>query len=297
MNIDKWYGNALKEVRIFGSREVNKRTGVECEAAPGLTFQTDLLESGFPLLSLRKLPIKNFVAEQMWFLGGEDRVQWLSQHTKIWDSFAEADGRVTSAYGKRWRRHFALPEELQKWSHGKIVSDRKLDQLEAVLEKLESDPSSRQGVVMMWDPTEDLLVPQKNVPCPYTFTLNIIGRRLHLHLVVRSNDMVLGFPTDVAGFALLQMVLAQRLGVKPGTYTHSISNAHVYANHYDAANTMVERWGETEVDPITPIRFSLPEDSYERARRLDEHWLREVVDAISPQYLPHPAISGLLISK
>src|SRR5438445_673014 len=80
---------------------------------------------------------------------------------------------------------------------------------------LETDPSSRQGVVVAWDPGADGLEPQqtrKNVPCPYTFTVNIIGGALHLHNILRSNDMMLGCPTDVAGFALLQRILAARLG-------------------------------------------------------------------------------------
>ena len=62
---------------------------------------------------------------------------------------------------------------------------------------------------------------------------------LHLHNIVRSNDLMLGCPADVAGFALLQRMLAARLGLAVGKYTHSISNAHIYDLHFEAARELM----------------------------------------------------------
>jgi thymidylate synthase len=59
------------------------------------------------LLTLRKIPIKIFVAEQMWFLMGEnDPNIFLKKFTSIWDDFTEEDGTVKAAYGYRWRKYF-----------------------------------------------------------------------------------------------------------------------------------------------------------------------------------------------
>lgn len=281
MNVNVFYADIIRRILREGSREVNRRTRVECAAVPGVTFQTDLLSEGFPLLSLRKIPVKNFVAEQMWFLSGTDRIEWLSSHTKIWDAFSEEDGTVTSAYGKRWRGWFKN-------------SFHAVDQIAVVLEKLKADPTSRHGVVLSWDPGYDLIHAQKNVPCPCMFTLMIIGGRLHMHLTVRSNDMVLGFPTDAAGFAFLQHVLAQELGVPVGTYTHSISNSHIYANHYVAAEEMAKRYAGFEY--YFPMGIYLPEQAYRRAQELDEFFLDEVVAGIESEYEPEPAIKGLVIA-
>ena len=64
--------------------------------------------------------------------------------------------------------------------------------------------------------------------------------------------MILGFPHDVAGFALLQRILAGHLGVKVGRYTHSISHAHIYDIHYQAARELVKRrsqHGKIKLEP------------------------------------------------
>jgi thymidylate synthase len=108
--------------------------------------------------------------------------------------------------------------------------------------------------------------------------------------VVRSNDMILGFPHDVAGFSLLQCMLAQRLGVKPGVYTHIIANAHIYDNHYDAAKEMIKR-------PVShkKIKVILPKNSFERAEKKDHQLVEEISNYFQEQYKPSPPIKGLRI--
>lgn len=258
-----------------GVRETNQRTNHETAALPGLTFSIDIEKQGFPLLAVRKIPTKIFIAEQVWFVSGARKPEdFLRDFTRIWDDFTNPGDVVTVAYGYRWRRHFGR------------------DQLGMLVDLLEKDPSSRHGVVVTWDPSGDGLggVSKGNVPCPYSFTVNIIGGKLNLMNVVRSNDMILGFPHDVAGFALLQCMLAQRLGVKPGTYTHTIANAHVYDIHYDAAKEMISRKPSSK-----PIKLSLPEGSYKRAEDKDHTLVEEINDALTAQYKPGEAIKGLRI--
>lgn len=249
MKIDKWYKEILRELNQQ-EFELNERTGIKTKSLPGITFRTDLEKDGFPLLALRKIS-KAFIAEQLWFISGSNDTKQLQ--TRIWDYFAEDDGTVSSAYGYRWRKHFNV------------------DQLQIVIDKLQNNKSDRHGVIMMWSPEEDLTIKQKNVPCPFTFTLNIIDNRLHLHLVVRSNDMILGFPTDVAGFALLQMIIAQELGVKPGIYTHSISNCHYYENQQESVDIMLKR-------PVSDekVRAVLPSKTFKRAEALDTMLKNEI---------------------
>ncbi len=277
MNVfDQRYQEMLVNIMDNGIREKNERTNRETAAIPGLTFSIDIEKEGFPLLTLRKIPIKMFVAEQVWFLSGARKpADFLRDYTKIWDHFTNPGDVVTVAYGYRWRKHFGR------------------DQIGKLIALLAEDPSSRHGVVITWDAAHDGLggVAKKNVPCPYTFTVNIIGGRLHLHNIVRSNDMVLGFPADVAGFALLQCILAQKLGVQPGIYTHSISNAHIYDNHYDGAKEMISRTHEHK-----PIVATLPENTFDRSENKDRAVTDEMISILEKQYDPLPAIKGLLIS-
>lgn len=273
---DEIYQGILKDITSRGIAEVNARTNHETKALPGVHFSIDLEKDGFPLLTLRKIPIPMFVAEQVWFITGARKPEiFLRQFTKIWDMFTNPGDVVTVAYGYRWRKHFGR------------------DQLGLLIKLLKDDPSSRHGVVVTWDPAQDGLggAIKKNVPCPYTFTVNIIGGRLNLHNMVRSNDIVLGFPADVAGFALLAHFLAQKLGVKPGVYSHSISNAHIYDNHYFAAEEMMRRKNDHK-----KIVLELPKNAFDRAEKQDVKLVKEIVENLEKQYQPLEAIKGLKIA-
>ncbi|KKU65468.1 MAG: Thymidylate synthase [Parcubacteria group bacterium GW2011_GWA2_47_16] len=273
--LDEIYQGILRDIMTNGIAEINARTKHETKALPGVHFTTDLEKDGFPLLTLRKIPIPMFVAEQVWFITGARKPEiFLRQFTKIWDMFTNPGDVVTVAYGYRWRKHFGR------------------DQLGLLIKLLKADPSSRHGVVVTWDPAQDGLggAIKKNVPCPYTFTVNIIGGRLNLHNIVRSNDVILGFPSDVAGFALLAYILAQKLGVRPGFYSHSISNAHVYDTHYFAAEELMKRKNDHK-----KIALTLPKNAFDRAEKQDVKLVQEIVENLTGQYQPLEPIKGLKI--
>ena len=270
---DAQYREALTDIMNRGFEEFNERTGHKTKALPGITFQ---LDAGFPLLTLRKIPVKLFVAEQIWFIMGSRRPdEFVNKFTPIWKDFTEPDGTVAAAYGYRCRHYFGR------------------DQLGDLMKLLEKEPGSRHGVVMTWDPTDDGLgtgTPKKNVPCPFVFTVNVVGNKLHLHNVIRSNDMMLGCPHDVAGFAFLQAILAAKLGLKTGTLTHTISNAHIYDIHYLQARELIDR-----VNDHGDVFFEAQPDYFDRAERGDETLVEEAAKLISDQYNPMGPIAGLKI--
>jgi len=273
---DQIYQKMIKSMMEDGIEEYSERTKLHTKALPGVHFQLNPEEDGFPLLTLREIPIVGPIAEQIWFISGSRKPEeFLRQFTKIWDAFTNPNDVVTVAYGYRWRKHFGR------------------DQIGKLIELLESEPSSRHGVIIAWDPSQDGLsvVKKANVPCPYTFTVNIIGGKLHFHNMVRSNDMILGFPFDVAGFCFLQYILAQKLGVEVGAYSHSISNAHIYENHYHAAEEMIKRENEHP-----PMKLKLPENTFERAEKQDPQIVIDITEQLKNQYKPMPKITGLRIA-
>jgi thymidylate synthase len=278
---DTIYQNLIKKILEEGIEELNERTGHKIKILPGATFQIDVEKEGFPLLTLRKNPIKSPIAEQVWFITGDKDTEFLRTYTKMWDQFIEKDGTISSAYGYRWRHHFGR------------------DQLGQLIKHLQQEPHSRQGVVITWDPGDDGLYGKelkatykKNVPCPFAFTVNIIGGRLHLHNIIRSNDMMLGCPFDTFGFCLLMYTLAQKLGVKPGVYTHTISNAHIYDTHYEGAKELIQR---TNAHPnVFPV---LPLDIFDRAEKKDMALVDEIYQAFIPYFNPSEPIMGLDIVK
>lgn len=271
---DFQYREAIAQIMDHGYEIPNPWSGRTTKMLPGITLRVDVSES-FPLLTLRKIPLKLFVAEQVWYLMGENRPDWLRTYTKIWDDFLEEDGTVKAAYGYRWRHHFGR------------------DQIASLIDHLTQNPHSRHAVVVTWDPADDGLAvdTKKNLPCPYTFTVNIAGGKLHLHNIVRSNDMILGCPHDVAGFALLQCLLAERLGVEPGIYTHSISNAHIYDNHFDGAREIVNREHD---HPF--VKFTAPSGAFHRATQGDGTLVDEIFQQLKSQYQPMEPIENLKIT-
>lgn len=274
---DQTYQDILKNIMKNGIEETSLRQGVKTKAIPGIHFSHDIEKDGFPLLTLRKIPIKMFVAEQIWFLSGARKPEdFLRDYTKIWDIFTNPNDVVTVAYGYRWRKHFGR------------------DQIKLLVDLLKKEPSSRHGVVMAWDPSGDglSLFKKANVPCPFSFVVNIIGGRLNLHNIMRSNDMYLGTPADVSGFALLQCILAQKLGVKPGIYSHSVSNAHIYENQYDAVKELLKRKNNHK-----KINITLPKNSFDRAEKKDKKLAEEIIASFEKQYKPMEAIKGVLIMK
>ncbi len=279
---DEIYQGMLKKIMTEGEDELNKskqagseRATYYTRAIPGMHFSIDIEKDGFPLLTLRKIPIKVFVAEQVWFIMGSRKPEdFLREYTKIWDAFTNPGDVVTVAYGYRWRKHFGR------------------DQLQLLIDLLRAEPGSRHGVVVTWDPAQDGLSLQKkkNVPCPYTFTVNVIGGRVHLHNIVRSNDMILGAPHDIAGFALLQCIIAQELGLKPGIYSHSISNAHIYDSHFAAAEEIIKRTSDHK-----KIVLELPEKTYKCIEKRVPGVVEKIIENLTSQYQPLEAIPGIKI--
>jgi len=272
---DTWYQQLINNILINGVEEINERTGFKTKIITGVSgsFRT---ADGFPALTLRKIPVKLFVAEQVWYLQGKRELDFFQQFSKIWDDFKDDDGNtVESGYGYRWRNFF------------------KRDQIEGLVTMLQNEPSSRQGVVITWDPNTDGLASakKKNVPCVPMFVVNIVGGELNLHFLFRSNDVMLGLPHDMAGFALLQLILAQKLGVKPGWLYYSGTHCHIYENHYEQAGDLASR-----TQHHAEIILNLPENSYERAIAEDASLVEEITENILLQYQPLGKVKPMKIA-
>lgn len=278
-DFDKKYQTLVKKIMSEGVEEYNERTGHKTKSIFGYQYDFDL-EKEFPLLTLRRIPVKLFIAEQIWFISGSNRPdEFLNNHTSIWKDFTESDGTISAAYGYRWRKHF------------------KRDQLGQLIKHLKAEPHSRQGVVMMWDPSDDGLygsgligVYKKNAPCPFCMVFNIIKDKLNLHLFIRSNDIMLGGPHDVAGFALLEYILAAKMGLRPGKLVVSTTNAHIYDIHYAGAEEIIRRKNNHN-----PIKFTAKPDYFDRAEKQDDSLVGEIFQQLKSQYNPLDKIEGLKI--
>lgn len=273
--INTFYKNLVTEIMNNGIEETNFRTGYKTKIVTGInaTFQP---ADNFPLLTLRKIPLKLFIAEMIWYLQGVKELDFFQQYSKIWDDFMEEGNVAESGYGYRWRNHFGR------------------DQITSLVNTLIADPSSRQGVVVTWDANNDGLdsAPKKNVPCVPMWVANIVGGKLNLHFTFRSNDVMLGMPHDIAGFAILQAILAQKLNVKIGKLHYSGIHCHIYQNHYAQAGELLKR----DLLSDNNIKLALPPKSYERAMAGDLELVSEIYESLKAQYDPLPSLGKMQIA-
>lgn len=181
---------------------------------------------------LRRIRPRVAAAELAWTLQGTTSLAWLERHTRMWTDFADGidqDGErfVSAAYGYRWRRHFGR------------------DQLACLLDALVDDPTSKQQVVLAWDPSMDGLghYHARNVPCPLGFQVTVIAGRLNVIVYQRASDAVIGLAYDSAMYGLLLHALvnslrARGLQVRPGSLSMMLGHAHVYEPQFEIARHM-----------------------------------------------------------
>ena len=86
-------------------------------------------------------------------------------------------------------------------------------------------------------------------------------------------------PFNVASYALLTHMMAQVTGLEPGTFVHTLGDAHLYLNHLEQADLQLSRTPyELPRLELRPDRKSVTEFRYEDIRLID--------------YRAHPAIAA-----
>ena len=102
----------------------------------------------------------------------------------------------------------------------------KNDQIEYVINKLNSSPLSRRCVISLWNPYIDQKV--KDVPCLNHIGFQKRGDNLYMSVLFRSNDIYLAFHSNALGLINLGEIVAEKTNSILKTYTHYIYNAHIY---------------------------------------------------------------------
>lgn len=58
-------------------------------------------------------------------------------------------------------------------------------------------------------------------------------------MIEKNNDVGRSF--NIASYALLTMMVAQVVGLKPGEFVHTFGDTHIYANHMQQARLQMTR--------------------------------------------------------
>lgn len=197
------------------------------------------------------------LGEFLWYMSGSNSLDFINYYIPgVYESESE-NGVVHSGYGDRLFERFGV------------------NQLETVIAKLKSSPTSRQAVIQIFSASD---FQYRSVPC--TCTLQFLLRNDCLHLVVnmRSNDAYLGFPHDVFAFTMIQELLARSLDVDIGSYRHFVGSLHLYEKHRVLAEAYLGEGWQNEIamdpmpigDPWPPLkRVQIIERQIREGREID----------------------------
>jgi len=244
MNINKNYQNILNEVLSNGQEYTNERRGVKRLQIPSYTFRHSF-EDGFPAIGIKKLPFKTVATELLWFLRGDNNLEFLHKHNcHIWDDDAKnweiktgEKNSVGQNYSKQWRNYGG-----------------EVDQISNLLADMKSDIMGSRLKVESWNPLE--LDKTALPPCHTGF--QIIGVPLsegefgfELHWQQRSVDLFLGLPFNIASYGLLAKIIEDKTGYKALGIQGDLKCVHLYDNSIESAMLCAER----EIDHLTVPRL------------------------------------------
>ncbi len=158
-------------------------------------------------------------------------------------------GELGPVYGVQWR----------EWPDPREGTT--IDQIARVIDQIKRNPDSRRLIVSAWNPSEvdGMALP----PCHTMFQFYVSGGRLSCQLYMRSTDVFLGAPFNIASYSLLTMMVAQVCGLQPGEFILTMGDAHLYANHFEQVKLQLSRpphplptmWIDPSVQDIGDFTF------------------------------------------
>jgi thymidylate synthase len=257
------YLDLLRHVRDTGLKKED-RTGTGTLSVFGHQMRFDLA-TAFPLVTTKRVFFKGLAVEMLWFLRGGTNVDYMNQYgVHIWDPWADDEGNLGPVYGKQW----------VSWENREGHS---INQIERVVESIRTSPHSRRHVVNAWNvgDLDKMALP----PCHMFYQFWVGNGRLSCQLYVRSNDLFLGAPFNIAEYALLTHMVAQQCDLEVGELVYTIGDAHIYLNHLSQIEEQLAR------DP-----YPLP--SFQIKRRPASIFDYEYEDFEVVDYRYHPSIKA-----
>jgi thymidylate synthase len=117
---------------------------------------------------------------------------------------------------------------------------KEFDQVKTLIEGLRTNPHGRRHIVTSWNVGE--LDRMALPPCHHTHQCYVSNDgHLDLKLFMRSSDVALGLPFNVAAYALLTHLYARAANLKPRRLLVDIGDAHLYSNHVEKMRQVLGR--------------------------------------------------------
>lgn len=226
---EQGYIEMVEDIFTHGEKRGDRTgTGTTSLFSPGSLRFPDV-NSRFPLFTTKKMAWKSILAETLWWAQGRFDLESLrADGCSWWDPWERDDHTLGRVYGAQLR-------------HWKKADGGEMDQLKWVINEIQTNPESRRLVMTMWNAGEldNMALP----PCHGALIQLYVQDqgRLDLAVNIRSSDVFLGLPTNVAGYALLLKMIAHETNMVAGDLVVHLGDAHIYLNHMDAVTELLKR--------------------------------------------------------
>jgi len=300
----KQYKDLITTVLEQGSWQDN-RTGIRTLSVPGAMMRFDM-NDGFPAVTTKKLAFKSVVGELCAFLrASRSAADFRALGCKVWDQNANENQQwlanphrtgtddLGPVYGVQWRQWpgykvldaaaaaqiadaerngFRQVAPLVEDGMQKVLMYKAIDQLRECLDTIVNNPSSRRILFHGWNPAvlDQVALPACHLL--YQFIPNATTREISLCLYVRSNDIGLGTPFNIAEGAALLHLVARLTGYTPRWFSYFIGDAHIYENHMEMVQEQLKR----EPLPLPQLVINSRVPSFAETGKYEPEWLEKI---------------------
>jgi thymidylate synthase len=221
----------------------------------GCMIKFDNISTSFPLITSKKVFFRGIVEELLWFLKGSTNANELKEkNVNIWngnstreylDSVGLQDyeeGELGPVYGWQWRMFGKkyTPNKLNDSPEDRPEASPEFggaDQVKYVITELLME-NSRRAVLSAWNPVDLNIMALP--PCHILYIFNKTKDGLCCHLTMRSSDLFLGLPFNIASCALLTQIIAHLLHMKSSEICLSLCDAHIYEEHIEQVKKQID---------------------------------------------------------
>ncbi len=263
-NLDPQYFSLLRYILENGT-DKSDRTGTGTRSIFGYQMRFNFQE-GFPLLTTKRLHFKSIAIELLWMLSGSTNTKFLTDNgVTIWNEWADKNtGELGPVYGKQMRDSVSyypkfdmLPNHVKEkiaeansheWEtiikhkdelNKTLYWEYSIDQIKKIMWQIKNTPDSRRIILNLWNLPE--LEDMKLEPCHYTCQFYVVDNKLSCKLLMRSNDIFLGNPYNIASYSLLTHMIAQQCNLEVGELIWSGGDCHIYNNHMEQVKEQLTR--------------------------------------------------------
>lgn len=201
-----------------------------------------------PLVGARKTAWKNCLREWEWFMSGSNDINTLHPSVRSWwEPFSDGHGILPYNYSKSFRGDYSEDP----------------DQIEYLIDSIRDHPNSRRMVATTWIPSHVATKLINPTNCHGSLIQCFVEEdELHLTMYQRSADVVCGLSHNWLQYWAFTQWLAHRGGRKMGTLTWIGGDVHVYAEHKELAEKIVEAVDHDAMKETPRLVYSPSSDEF-----------------------------------